>query len=98
LQQHAQALRGTVFGLFHEFAEVADSVSTIQDVYKISKVANKIVDGDQTYPNSTVSTNKGMAFELKCAESLITTALLIHLCAQKCLLCVPRREIKGQRN
>ncbi|KAJ7811120.1 P-loop containing nucleoside triphosphate hydrolase protein [Mycena leptocephala] len=65
LQQHAQALRGTVFGLFHEFAEVADSVSTIQDVYKISKVANKIVDGDQTYPNSTVSTNKGMAFELK---------------------------------
>ncbi|KAJ7213820.1 hypothetical protein B0H12DRAFT_1242226 [Mycena haematopus] len=53
LQQHASALRGSVFGLFHEFAEVADIVSAIQDLYKVAGIKNKIVDGEEPYPNST---------------------------------------------
>ncbi|KAF8206948.1 P-loop containing nucleoside triphosphate hydrolase protein, partial [Mycena galopus ATCC 62051] len=65
LQQHASALRSSVFGLVHEFSEVADIVTSIQDLYKLEDIKNKIVDGDETYPNSTVSTSKGMAFELK---------------------------------
>ncbi|KAJ6556272.1 P-loop containing nucleoside triphosphate hydrolase protein [Mycena capillaripes] len=65
LQQHAQALRTTVFGLVHEISEVADSVTTIRDLHKMANLKNKVVDGQEAYPNSTVSTNKGMSFELK---------------------------------
>ncbi|KAJ7613642.1 P-loop containing nucleoside triphosphate hydrolase protein [Mycena polygramma] len=65
LQQHAQALRTTVSGLFYEFAEMGDCVTTIQDFYKIAQVKNKIVDGHVAYPNSVSSTDKGMEFELR---------------------------------
>ncbi|KAF7375308.1 Lipid A export ATP-binding/permease protein MsbA [Mycena sanguinolenta] len=64
LQQHANALRASVFGLFNEFSETEAIVSAIQDLYKVAGIKNKIADGDERYPNST-STSKGMAFELK---------------------------------
>jgi ABC-type multidrug transport system fused ATPase/permease subunit len=59
--------------LFDEFSELTDKVSAIQEFYKLSKVENKIVDGDEAYPNSTVSTNKGMALELRCAQPLFSS-------------------------
>ncbi|KAJ6556320.1 P-loop containing nucleoside triphosphate hydrolase protein [Mycena capillaripes] len=65
LQQHAQALRTTVFEFVYEISGVADCVTTIQDLYKGADIRNKVVDGDEPYPNCTLSTNKGMSFELK---------------------------------
>ncbi|KAF7375311.1 Lipid A export ATP-binding/permease protein MsbA [Mycena sanguinolenta] len=64
LQQHANALRASVVGLFNEFSQVGAAVSAIQELYKVAGIKNKIADGDERYPNST-STGKGMAFELK---------------------------------
>ncbi|KAJ7881141.1 P-loop containing nucleoside triphosphate hydrolase protein [Mycena olivaceomarginata] len=64
LQQHANALRGSIFGLYHEFSTISDVVLAIRNLYKIADLRNKIVDGDEAYPNSA-STDKGMTFELK---------------------------------
>ncbi|KAJ6468271.1 P-loop containing nucleoside triphosphate hydrolase protein [Mycena sanguinolenta] len=64
LQQHANALRASVFGLVNEFSETGAIVSAIQDLYKVAGIKNKIADGEERYPNST-STSKGMTFELK---------------------------------
>ncbi|KAJ7150709.1 P-loop containing nucleoside triphosphate hydrolase protein [Mycena filopes] len=65
LQQHATALRFTVSQLFSEFSRMSDCVKMTRDLYKMEEVKNKIVDGDQPYPNSPLSTEKGMAFELR---------------------------------
>ncbi|KAJ6556425.1 P-loop containing nucleoside triphosphate hydrolase protein [Mycena capillaripes] len=65
LQQHAQALRTTLLGLVYEIAEVSDCVTNVQNLYKIEDVRNKVLDGEEAYPNSTLSTDKGMSFELK---------------------------------
>ncbi|KAF7357995.1 P-loop containing nucleoside triphosphate hydrolase protein [Mycena venus] len=65
LQQHANGLRGSITGLVHEVAEVAEIVTALNDLYKMADLKNKVVDGDEAYPNSAVSTDRGMAFELK---------------------------------
>ncbi|KAJ7032342.1 P-loop containing nucleoside triphosphate hydrolase protein [Mycena alexandri] len=65
LQQHAQALRGTVSTLIHQSSRVTECVNSLQNLYKLADVANKVVDGEEPYPNSTLSTDKGMAFELR---------------------------------
>ncbi|KAJ7734132.1 P-loop containing nucleoside triphosphate hydrolase protein [Mycena metata] len=65
LQQHAQALRFTVSVLFSEVSGIQDCVIMTKDLYKMADVKNKIVDGDQPYPNPTLSSDKGMAFELR---------------------------------
>ncbi|KAJ7155323.1 P-loop containing nucleoside triphosphate hydrolase protein [Mycena filopes] len=65
LQQHATALRFTVANLFSEFESMTDCVSMTRDLYKMEEVTNKIVDGDEAYPNAELSTEKGMAFELR---------------------------------
>ncbi|KAJ7020069.1 P-loop containing nucleoside triphosphate hydrolase protein [Mycena alexandri] len=65
LQQHAQALRFTVSVLFNEVSGIQNCVTTVKDLYKMADVKNKIVDGDQPYPNSALSSDKGMAFELR---------------------------------
>ncbi|KAJ7732127.1 P-loop containing nucleoside triphosphate hydrolase protein [Mycena metata] len=65
LQQHAQAIRGTVSSLFNQFSRVAETVNSLQNLYKLADVTNKVVDGEEPYPNSTLSTDKGMTFELR---------------------------------
>jgi ABC-type multidrug transport system fused ATPase/permease subunit len=80
LQQHAQALRTTLVGLVYEIAEVSDCVTNVQDLYKLENVRNKVLDGEEAYPNSTLSTDKGMSFELKCvmSECLVFPILMDH--------------------
>ncbi|KAK7055673.1 P-loop containing nucleoside triphosphate hydrolase protein [Favolaschia claudopus] len=65
LQQHANALRGSIFELFGHFAEAAEVVTAIKDLYKLADIKNKVVDGEEAYPNAATSTAKGMALELR---------------------------------
>ncbi|KAJ7804826.1 P-loop containing nucleoside triphosphate hydrolase protein [Mycena olivaceomarginata] len=65
LQQHAQGLRSTIGRLIYEFLQISDYVSDIRELYKIAEVENKIVDGEEPYPNGTLSTEMGMSFEFK---------------------------------
>ncbi|KAF8149666.1 P-loop containing nucleoside triphosphate hydrolase protein [Mycena galopus ATCC 62051] len=65
LQQHAQGLRSTIGRLIYEFSQVSDCVSDIRELYKLAEVENKIVGGEEAYPNDTLSTEKGMSFEFK---------------------------------
>ncbi|KAJ6584365.1 P-loop containing nucleoside triphosphate hydrolase protein [Mycena capillaripes] len=65
LQQHAEALRATIQGLLYQYSELSECVSNIGKLYQIKEVENKIVDGEAAYPNSTLSTEKGMEVEFK---------------------------------
>lgn len=65
LQQHAQALNFTFQMLFFDFSRAAECFSHIKELYDVADVENKLVDGDEPYPNSVRSTDQGMDFELK---------------------------------
>ncbi|KAJ6532944.1 P-loop containing nucleoside triphosphate hydrolase protein [Mycena capillaripes] len=65
LQQHAQALNITFQLIFYDFSRVAEACSNIKELYDMADVENKIPDGCRAYPNSTLSTEKGMSFELR---------------------------------
>ncbi|KAF7335630.1 Lipid A export ATP-binding/permease protein MsbA [Mycena venus] len=65
LQQHAQALNYSFQIIYHDFTRVSESFSHINELYDMANVENKIPDGDEVYPNSALSSEKGMAFELK---------------------------------
>ncbi|KAF8139286.1 P-loop containing nucleoside triphosphate hydrolase protein [Mycena galopus ATCC 62051] len=65
LQQHAQALNFTVRMIYQDFTLAAESCSLIKELYDMESVVNKIQDGSEAYPNSSLSSNKGMEFELR---------------------------------
>ncbi|KAJ7089980.1 P-loop containing nucleoside triphosphate hydrolase protein, partial [Mycena epipterygia] len=65
LQQHAQALNSTFQMLFFDFSRAAECFSHIKELYDVADVENKLVDGDEPYPNSVRSTDQGIDFELK---------------------------------
>ncbi|KAF7358426.1 Lipid A export ATP-binding/permease protein MsbA [Mycena venus] len=65
LQQHAGALNVTCQMIYYEFSLAAQSCSHIKELYEMAEVENKIPDGDEAYPDSTLSSDKGMEFELK---------------------------------
>ncbi|KAJ6592520.1 P-loop containing nucleoside triphosphate hydrolase protein [Mycena capillaripes] len=65
LQQHAQALNRSFQVIYHDFSGVFETFSQIKELYDMANVENRIPDGDDTYPNSALSSEKGMAFELK---------------------------------
>ncbi|KAJ7652453.1 P-loop containing nucleoside triphosphate hydrolase protein [Mycena polygramma] len=71
LQQHAQDLRSTITGLILQFSEFSTCISDINELYKIGSVKNKTVDGDEEYPNTTSSSDKGMEFEFNGKSTLI---------------------------
>jgi hypothetical protein len=55
--------------LIYEFSQISDYVSDIRELYKIAEVENKIVEGEEAYPNGTLSTEMGMSFEFKYANN-----------------------------
>ncbi|KAJ7486478.1 P-loop containing nucleoside triphosphate hydrolase protein [Mycena latifolia] len=65
LQQHAQTLNFTVQMIWRDSSRAAHCFSNIKQLYSLADVQNKLVDGAQAYPNSTLSSDKGMSFELK---------------------------------
>ncbi|KAJ6603585.1 P-loop containing nucleoside triphosphate hydrolase protein [Mycena vulgaris] len=65
LQQHAQRLQFTFRILSYRYSSTAQSLSRIKQMYSLADVRNQIVDGDETYPHSRLSTSKGMHFELR---------------------------------
>ncbi|KAJ7486905.1 P-loop containing nucleoside triphosphate hydrolase protein, partial [Mycena latifolia] len=65
LQQHAQTLNFTVQMIWMDSSRAAECFSNIKQLYSLAHVQNKVVDGGQAYPNSTLSSDKGMDFELK---------------------------------
>ncbi|KAJ7753911.1 P-loop containing nucleoside triphosphate hydrolase protein [Mycena maculata] len=65
LQQHSQGLNYTFQMLFFDFSRAAEYCSHIKELYDMGSVENKVADGDEAYPNSSLSTDKGMSFELK---------------------------------
>lgn len=48
-----------------DYSRAAHYCSQVKLLYDLEKVENKIVDGDNAYPNSVHGTDKGMSFELK---------------------------------
>jgi hypothetical protein len=71
LQQHAQGLRSTIGRIIHELSQLSNCVSDIRELYKIVEVENKIVDGEEVYPNAILSTELGMSFEFKYAANVL---------------------------
>ncbi|KAJ7486488.1 P-loop containing nucleoside triphosphate hydrolase protein [Mycena latifolia] len=65
LQQHAQTLNFTVQMIWRDSSRAAHCCSNIKQLYSLADVQNKLVDGAQAYPNSTLSSDKGISFELK---------------------------------
>jgi ABC-type multidrug transport system fused ATPase/permease subunit len=65
LQQHAQSLHSTYNMLWYNFSRATECLSHIKELYSLAEVQNKMVDGHEAYPNSTRSSDKGMAFELR---------------------------------
>ncbi|KAJ7491750.1 P-loop containing nucleoside triphosphate hydrolase protein [Mycena galericulata] len=65
LQQQAQALNYTVQILSFYLSRATEFCSKTQEIYDIGDVENRIVDGDEAYPNNSLSTDKGMSFELR---------------------------------
>ncbi|KAJ6578164.1 P-loop containing nucleoside triphosphate hydrolase protein [Mycena capillaripes] len=65
LQQQADALNITFRMISYHFSQGAAAISNIKELYDMADVENKIRDGDQEYPNSASSTEKGMSFELR---------------------------------
>lgn len=51
--------------LFFDWSRAAECFSNIKELYDMAEVENKIANGDEPYPNATLSTDKGMAFELR---------------------------------
>ena len=51
--------------IYYDFTRAAESCSHIKELYEMANVENKIPDGDAAYPNSILSSDKGMEFELK---------------------------------
>ncbi|KAJ7352019.1 P-loop containing nucleoside triphosphate hydrolase protein [Mycena albidolilacea] len=65
LQQHSRAMNFTCQMLYFYSTQAVTSCSNVKELYEMANVENKIPDGDQAYPNSAVSSEKGMEFELK---------------------------------
>jgi hypothetical protein len=65
LQQHSRAMNFTCQMLYFYSTQAVTSCSNVKELYEMANVENKIPDGDQAYPNSALSSEKGMEFELK---------------------------------
>ncbi|KAJ8457590.1 hypothetical protein ONZ45_g18253 [Pleurotus djamor] len=60
-----QTFTHVIFSLIDETRSVADQLSRVRNLYEISNIPNKVVDGKEPYPENQQSLMMGMSIEFK---------------------------------
>lgn len=65
IQSAVQNFSYTLLNLYHQFGSVSERLESIQKLYEIKNIRNKVVDGTESYPEDAQKTQAGICVEFR---------------------------------
>jgi ABC-type multidrug transport system fused ATPase/permease subunit len=69
LQQYSTALNTSVIMLLSFLSRFRERVADIKALYEVAHIKNRMIDGDEVYPQPSTDSTKGMGIEVRYARS-----------------------------